>query len=176
MSQPKKFQLCCFDTCVLIWAVQSKLPGCPAMNPELVQRTNKLVNSLKDEKATVTIPMPALSEYLTGIPEAEHADHVRAIKKGFRLAPLDEMSAIIAARIMAKKRERQQIKAQTGSSKNEVTVDCFILAIAQTLRASAVYTHNIVDFAALADGKPDIRGLPNLRDNVLFDDDAAPSE
>ena len=165
MSGSKGFKLCCFDTSILIWAVQSRMDRPPNMDQRLVDRTNRLLNYLRAESATIIVPAPALAEYLTGIPKPRRAEHMSEVQRQFKIHPLDEMSSFVAAGIMDEKNaKRKKEGAPVDMTRNEVTVDCFIMGVAITARASILCTHNPSHFEGLCDQKSmQIRDLPEWR-------------
>jgi predicted nucleic acid-binding protein len=151
----------CFDTMVLVWGIQGKAsPG----QEEMVARTKRYIDSLRDENEQILIPAPVVSEYLQHFDTDERKRQIRALERYFLLPAFNLPAAYLAAGI-AYQRQRSGATSAEGTSRQAIKTDIQILATAIVNNARLLVTHNLADFenlAQLAGGRIRVADVPNV--------------
>jgi len=144
----------CFDTMVVIWAVQeTPVPE----ELEFRKRTVAYLQSLSEKKEDILIPTPVVHEFLVGIPPDKHSDYMAAMEQEFVVGVFDLPAARLAAEI-----EYGADKPTRRDDRVRLRVDAQILAIAIVQGASVVITHD-QGMASLASGRIRVMELPSVQ-------------
>lgn len=105
----------------------------------------------------VAIPLPVLSEFLTGLDHQLWEEVLAYVEKHFRLLELNKAAALEAARFF---RSRLAQDPPKGQERQCVRTDAFILGIAKAHKCAKVYTKD-KRMAALAGQDLEVEeGLP----------------
>lgn len=138
-----------FDTSILLLALEPSIPA--PMDPvtkapieRAAERVEHLIDQLTDEKTTIVIPTPVLSEILVYAGPAGP----RWLQKFndtsvFRIAPFEQRAALEAALSIRASLERGGLKidaSESTISRGKVKFDHQIVAIAKVEGADAIYS------------------------------------
>lgn len=138
----------CFDTQVLIWGVQSTgHSGREAM----VERTRRYIEWLGKSKTPIMIPAPAVTEYLVAFPPDEQLRQLQVIERSFFVSAFDLPASQMAARILGRRLEMQNIGRDYCLRRQKLKVDVFIVATAIVHHAERLISHD-AHMAKLAEG------------------------
>ena len=138
-------KLCCLDTHVLIWGVRQ---DASTGQEHMIQRARMFLDWLDSEGIVGLIPTVVLDEFLAHTDTSKHARAVRAIERGFVIAPYDAATASKAAEIaLGEDRSGTGLTARIRDSYPDVTrqkvrSDVKILATAILRGAATLYTHD----------------------------------
>lgn len=148
----------CFDTGPVIWGVQGKAKD---GQEEMVERTQRYIKHLSEQKVKIMLPAPVVGEYLLGFDEAEREKQIQLINQVFRVPSFDMQAAVIAAELESNRRVIREIRENTGLGKDKLRVDAQVVAIAIANKAEKVVTNDghLVD---LAQGRMQIVEVPSV--------------
>ncbi|ETN89083.1 type II toxin-antitoxin system VapC family toxin [Thermus sp. NMX2.A1] len=121
------------DTDVLIALLQVMKDE---LHPEHAS-TKAYLEELSRGVRKVAIPLPVLSEFLTGLNPQEWGEVLDYVEKHFRLLELNKMAALEAARFFRSRLDQDPPK---GQERQCVRTDTFILGIAKAHGCSKLYT------------------------------------
>ena len=126
-----------FDAGILIKLFSQKSPA------EERQKLKYLVDTLQKTRERITIPTPALSEYLVKAGKATEGI-LEQIRKStvFRVAPFDQRAAIEYALAIKRALDHGDKKSGSNSTWAKVKFDWQIVAIAKVVNASRIYTED----------------------------------
>lgn len=136
------------DTNVLVEALTGTKDGVSLKDPrsgELVSDPQKRAEALLDKidslGGTAVIPTPVLAEYLVGIEKSLQQTHINLIKSQscFEIVSFDELAAIECAQLPSLKELKQMMESDKS---NKIKADRQILAIAKSIGATEVWTHD----------------------------------
>lgn len=122
----------------------------PRAVPHVRKRLEYLVTTLEEERATIVIPTPALSEFLV-LAGNEGPSYLEALtgNRVFELAPFDVRAAVEAAEAEVAATESGDKKATATGSWQKIKVDRQIVAIAKVWDVERLYSEDR-DVLALA--------------------------
>jgi len=148
----------CLDNHALIWGIKEQ---CTEGQEEMIPKTKKFIESIDNNETTVIIPAIVLAEFLLPIPKEQHAMVINLFNRGFIIAPFDALCASKFSLIWQtnKPPEKAQELIKTGTTKNELRADGFIVATAVARKAECIYSYDrwIKTFAK---GFIDVREIP----------------
>ena len=76
----------CLDNNILIWGIRGiSTPGQEGM----ISRTQALFEDLDASDAHIMVPAVVVSEFLTGVPKAQHQSLLEVLNRRFELPPFD---------------------------------------------------------------------------------------
>lgn len=136
------------DTNVLVEALTGTKEGVSLKDPrsgELISEPHRRAEALLDKidslGGTVVIPAPVLAEYLVGIEKHLQQTHINLIKSQscFEIVSFDEVAAIECAQLPSLKELKQMMKLDKSA---KVKVDRQIIAIAKSIGATEIWTHD----------------------------------
>ena len=148
----------CIDTHVLIWGIQRK-----ANSTQLnkIQKTEKFIQWLEENRHEVAIPAPVLAEFLTGLPP-DKADEIQKIFTGkFIVLPFDIAAARKYAEIY------QKHNKTILNTRYEVKADCMIIAVAVTTNCDCIYSED-EGLKKIAQGFIEVRPVPVIPHQPQF--------
>ena len=155
----------CLDNNILIWGIRGiATPGQESM----INRTQGLFEDLDESDAHILVPAVVVSEFLTGVPKAQHQGLLQVLNRRFQLPPFDVRTAAVAAGLWRDAAERnpqfREVLRETfpGTQKIKIKADIMILATALVRNADVLYTHDGA-LRAIADGLIEVRDLPPPR-------------
>ncbi len=155
----------CLDNNILIWGIRGiSTPGQEGM----ISRTQALFEDLDASDAHIMVPAVVVSEFLTGLPKAQHQSLLEVLNRRFELPPFDVRTAAVAAGLWRDAAERnpqfrEELKeAFPGTQKVKIKADIMILATALVRKADILYTHD-GPLRTIADGLIEVRDLPPPR-------------
>jgi len=138
-----------FDTSVLLLALDpsTDLPLDPATNAPLAraaERVEYLIHQLAEDKQTIIIPTPVLTEIMVyaGAAGSKWLQYFNGTAV-FRIAPFDQRAAIEAALSIRDSLDRGGLRidaTDSGVSRGKVKFDRQIVAIARVEGADAIYS------------------------------------
>jgi predicted nucleic acid-binding protein len=132
--------LVCLDTQILIWGIQEEAsPG----QEDMIRRATYLFRLLTQSKTTIIISSIVVGEFLVGIPLNMHRTVVNLIGQGFVTAPFDLQAAAEFARLWDDRQKRniiRDLQEIQKATREELKVDCLIVATAIAQKASCIYS------------------------------------
>jgi len=129
----------CFDTHVLIWAVQGEAK---TGQEHLVERAKKYIRHLTQQNEQVMIPAPVVGEYLVHFNGDDLAKQKDLIQRNFFVPSLDIHAAAMQAEIEGDRNILKRIQADHGLGRQELRVDSQIIAVALVNRAEKIISHD----------------------------------
>jgi predicted nucleic acid-binding protein len=128
----------------------TRIPKDPATNEpveSIQERIDLLISTLQEEKETIIIPTPALSEFLVLVKQ-DGPKYLKELTSNplYSIKPFDVMAAIELAAIrieIEKKLSKRELKAQTPeSSYAKICFDRQIVAIAKANNAHTIFSED----------------------------------
>lgn len=117
---------------------------------------------MENESHRILIPAPVLAEFLMKIPVEQHLAIVRAFEKRFIVSPFDALAASKFATIwQINGREYHPKGSKHSPGREELKVDCMIVAIAVANQASLIYSED-PHVQKIADGFITVREIPQI--------------
>jgi len=149
----------CLDTHILIWGIKQQ--AAPSQR-YMIDRTINFLQWMENESHRILIPAPVLAEFLMKIPVEEHPAVVRAFEKRFIVSPFDALAASKFAAIWQTNGRKYHTEvSEHAPGREEVKVDCMIVAIAVANRASVLYSED-PHVQKIADGFITVREIPQI--------------
>lgn len=152
----------CLDNHILIWGVRGvSTPGQEGM----IARAKALFADLDESDADVIVPAVVVSEFLAGVPKAQHVELLDVLNRLFQLPPFDVRTAALAAQLWRDAAERKphlrELVRETfpGTEKAKIKADMMILATALVRKADTLYTHD-GPLRTIANGLIEVLELP----------------
>jgi predicted nucleic acid-binding protein len=146
------------DTGILIWGIR-KMPD--PDRPDLVERCEKLIDRLSENRQRVMVPSIAVAEYLMGFDDDGLKKAQREIfEKRLFVASFDAKAAIIAAELYDKE-VIDKLRNETGEKKQCLKADVKIIATAIAHGGTRIYS-NDSQFKSLARGRITVSDIPRL--------------
>lgn len=155
----------CLDNNILIWGIRDVATE---GQEEMIGRAKALLLDLVEERADIIVPSVVVSEFLTGIPNEQHAGTLKVLNKRFQLPPFDVRCAAVAASLWRSFAERNPSLRSLlneqfpGTQRAKIKADIQIIATAIARNADVIYTHDGA-LAMVAEGLIDVRELPPAR-------------
>ena len=139
MSKQDK-KIVCVDTNVLIWGVSEKKKS---EDPELFEATKSFFQKIKSasSKQILVLPAPVVAEFLVGGDEPNKIESSLNDFEGFEIAPFDVAAAKKYAEIFSFGNQKRK-NGKYEKSRNCFKLDCAIIAIAVSIRASCIYSQD----------------------------------
>lgn len=148
----------CLDTMVLIWGVRKEASG---QQQHMVRKTHLFLNALQEERESILIPTPALSEFLIGVKQEKWSRYLEIFQESFRIMPFDYPAAQVAARITQKALSSDVSKA-FDIKKEALKFDAAIIAIAKLAGAEYLITED-PHFKKITIPGMKIMGVPEVK-------------
>uniref|UniRef100_A0A7V4EHF5 PIN domain-containing protein n=1 Tax=Thermus tengchongensis TaxID=1214928 RepID=A0A7V4EHF5_9DEIN len=149
------------DTDVLIALLQAlENPG----HPEHAS-AKAYLEELSRGVRKVALPLPVVSEFLTGLEPQKWPEVLAYLEKHFRLLELNKAAAIEAARFFKARLDQEPLK---GQERQCVRTDTFILGIAKVHGCTKVYTKDKRMAALTGQGLEVEEGLPKAIQDPLL--------
>ena len=155
----------CLDTHVLIWGVKQQAK--PSQQ-HMIERTSNFIQWMENERHTVVVPAPILGEFLMNIPPANHSAITSVFAKRFVIAPYDARAAAIFATIWQKNGKMYRNRVKDEPTREEVKVDCMLVAVAMANNASVLYSED-PHVHELAAGFVTVREIPQIPTQTKFE-------
>lgn len=140
--------LAVFDANMLIWMLDDAIER-PPVDPRTSQpvtdckaRIEHLFRSLSANRDQVVIPAPALAEALVRIDPAKQSAILAMLRRPgvLRVEPFGDVAAAECARLIRLRRSSGPLGDGTAGSRALVKFDLQIMAIANVVKASAIYS------------------------------------
>jgi predicted nucleic acid-binding protein len=158
----------CFDTQTLIWGVQAyATPG----QEDMVARARRYIAFLQKQNERLMVPAPVVAEYLAGFEPEKQQRQLQQIEHHFVVAAFDIHAATLAAQILARRPEVEQLQREDYEGRRQkLRIDVFIVATAIAHAADALISHD-PGLVKLSTGSPlKVQPIPErLQQTELFD-------
>jgi predicted nucleic acid-binding protein len=134
-------ELVAIDSNIFIWGVRKDSSH---EQLAMIQKTENFFDWLDAKKTRIILPAPIITEVLSPVTDKDDRKaFMDIIYQKFRIAPLDDISAEIAAEIWGKNKDFKQFYDVDGFGlKNRFKYDLMILAIAKAQKVSCLYTED----------------------------------
>jgi predicted nucleic acid-binding protein len=146
----------CFDTMPIIWGVQG---AASQGQGEMIARTMRYIEHLREQRKRIMIPAPALTEYLLAFTPNEQKEQRRVIERNFFVAAYDIPAVEVAAELLGNKELIQEMRKTGNYDKMKVSIDAQIVAIAIVNKAEKIISHD-PGIAKIAQGKIPVEHVP----------------
>ncbi len=169
----------CIDTMVLGWGVRGAAavaaPGAVHEDEaEIIDRTRRFFNSLRDVNEVLMVPTPAVAEYLRGFDSDEvRGEQLTALDRYFFLPAFDLPSAALAAELGRQMAARELLRRSDAAAAARIVSDLQILATAIVHGADVLISGDPDTLRTLVDGRLRISAVPRVPTQIAlhFDDD-----
>ena len=157
-------KLVCFDNHILIWGIKEEASS---GQEEMIPKAKRFIKQLDEEGSKVLIPANVIAEFLMLIPHNEHGKVIGQFDKHFIVAPFDTAAASCFAKIWRERNDDGTVEKlkQEGATKNKITFDCQIVAIAVTHGASCIYSYD-EHIQKFAEGYLDVKEIPDIPEQL----------
>ena len=157
-------KLVCLDNHILIWGIKEEATQ---GQEDMIPKAKRFFKWLEDEDIKVLIPANVIAEFLMLIPHEEHGNIISLFNKFFIVVPFDTAAASCFAKIWRKRNDDGTIERlkEDGATKNKITFDCQIVAIAVTHGASCIYSYD-EHIEKFADGYIEVKEIPDIPEQL----------
>ncbi|MFC1549464.1 type II toxin-antitoxin system VapC family toxin [Nitrospirota bacterium] len=161
-------KLVCLDNHILIWGIKEEATE---GQEEMIPKAKRFFKWLEDEGVKVLIPANVIAEFLMLIPHEEHGKVIALFDKHFIVVPFDTAAASCFAGIWRERNDDGTIELvkKKGVTKNKITFDCQIVAIAVTHGASCIYSHD-EDIEKFAGSHIEVKQMPEIFEQMYLPD------
>jgi len=132
----------CLDTQILIWGTKKQFsPG----QEEKVKTASRFLEHLVENRTTVIVPVPVITELLAPVDPKEFPALLELIHKRFRVVPVDEIAAIECAKIWHSKKDDVELRKYRKGEKitrEAMKFDFQIAAVAITRGCDCIYSED----------------------------------
>lgn len=160
--------LVCLDTNILIWAIKEEsTPG----QEDLITKSTAFLQHLEDKEKKILLPTVVLTEFLFRLPVESHKTVMNLLSQNYFVAPFDELSALMYAKIWNDQEHKEIEKdlKDSGVSTRTITADRMIVATAVAHEAECIYSHD-TGLRKCATGFCDAYDIPTIpQQGNLFD-------
>ncbi len=155
----------CLDTHILIWAIKEEAtPG----QEEMIEKAKLFIKKLDEQKIRIAIPAIVYTEILLPVPEEKYEDISNELSKNFIIAPYDAIAGQAYTRIWkAKQNDKTIDELSKTTKKNELKVDCQIVATAVSKKYLCIYSHD-KDLQKFAKGFIEVKEIPDMQEQLTF--------
>lgn len=134
----------CLDNHILIWGVRGEFSE---GQHDMVPRAQALLEELENQRATIIVPAPVITEYLLGVDPERHPDTIEKLSRRFSIAPYDTAAALRSTDLWLRRNGGRTLSSElkalaNGASRQVLKIDCQIVGIALAKRADVIYSHD----------------------------------
>lgn len=148
----------CVDTNVLILGMHDKTER---KQQDGVFQAKTFLKDCSEKKIRVIVPSIVVAEFLIGVPEDKQDALTALISTKFVVAPLDTRISVQVARLWKRN------KGIVVASRNELKVDCIIVATAVSYRVSCIYSDD-EHIPKIAKEQVPVRKITDYPSQLLF--------
>jgi predicted nucleic acid-binding protein len=147
----------------MIWGVREDATGADF---PMIERTKQYIKKISEDGYAIMVPSPVVAEYLVGATDTQFHEN-QIIKRGFEHPDFDVRCAELAA-MLQRGGIVNEIHEETGTSKSNIRIDAFIIAIAIVNEAEKIVTDNEREFKKLSRNRIEIIGVPFLPEQTVL--------
>ena len=122
----------CIDTNILIWGIKKQATE---GQENKIDQAERFLKHLDSKGNDIIVPSLVVAELLMNIPNEQKGILLNKISKSFRIVAFDTISATLYSTIWFDLNRDNKELINKSQLKNEMKIDCMIIAIAKTNNA-----------------------------------------
>jgi len=143
------------------WVRKESSPG----QSDMIVRSQWLMESLEQQKATVMISTVSLAEFLRGSSPHQQAEQAAFLQQAFVVMGFDMLSAIVAAELYPNVASMDDYEKRRTALKADIQ----IVATACAAKATVFYSHDAACRKLAKAGGIDARDLPDIAPTLFHE-------